>query len=116
MDGSATCSIELVRQNNIRHCQNMSVLNTWNTLPRNNHRVMHGRLEILLVELQGLYRVAFNLEHHHFGSTHAAVASATHRSTLLTVTALLRPELRHEIPVVRPSLREKTNLTSLSIS
>ena len=37
-------------------------------------------------------------------------------STLLTFTALLRPELRHEIPVVRPSLREKTNLTSLPLS
>lgn len=64
MDGSATCSIELVRQNNIRHCQNMSVLNTWNTLPRNNRRVLHGRLEILLVELQGRSR-STNLEHHH---------------------------------------------------
>ena len=80
MDGSATCSIKLVCGIRlVQHCQNMSVLNTWNTLPRNNRRVLHGRLEILLVELQGLYRVAFNLEHHHFGSTHAAVASATHR-------------------------------------
>ena len=35
------------------YCQNMSVLNTWNTLPRNNRRVLQGRLEILLVELQG---------------------------------------------------------------
>ena len=61
MDGSATCSIELVRQNNIRHCQNMSVLNTWNTLPRNNHRVMHGRLEILLVELQGRRYITLTL-------------------------------------------------------
>ena len=54
MDGSATCSIELVLQNTSQYCQNMSVLNTWNTLPRNNRRVLHRRLEILLVELQGL--------------------------------------------------------------
>ena len=50
MDGSATCSIKLLSKS---YCQNMSVLNTWNTLPRNNRRVLHGRLEILLVELQG---------------------------------------------------------------
>ena len=112
MDGSATCSIKLLSKS---YCQNMSVLNTWNTLPRNNRRVLHGRLEILLVELQGNSSL-YNLEHHHVGTTHAAVASATHRFDLLTVTALLRPELRHEIPVVRPSLREKTSFTSLSIS
>ena len=52
MDGSATCSIKLVSMDE-QYCQNMSVLNTWNTLPRNNRRVLHGRLEILLVELQG---------------------------------------------------------------
>jgi len=51
VDGSATCSIKLLSKS---YCQNMSVLNTWNTLPRNNRRVLHGRLEILLVELQGL--------------------------------------------------------------
>lgn len=54
MDGSATCSIKLVRAwSHHQYCQNMSVLNTWNTLQRNNRRVLHGRLEILLVELQG---------------------------------------------------------------
>ena len=45
MDGSATCSIKLVLQNTSQYCQNMSVLNTWNTLPRNNRRVLHRRLE-----------------------------------------------------------------------
>ena len=39
MDGSATCSIKLLSKS---YCQNMSVLNTWNTLPRNNRRVLHG--------------------------------------------------------------------------
>ena len=119
MDGSATCSIELVRQNNIRHCQNMSVLNTWNTLPRNNHRVMHGRLEILLVELQGRRYITLTLYKSRASPCWDYTRGGCVRDPsirLLTFTALLRPELRHEIPVVRPSLRGKTNLTSLSIS
>ena len=58
----------------------MSVLNTWNTLPRNNRRVLHGRLEILLVELQGIRaKTQISSITMWVRNTHAAVASATHR-------------------------------------
>ena len=116
MDGSATCSIELVRQNNIRHCQNMSVLNTWNTLPRNNRRVLHGIVCSRFSLLNSKDDHALQISSITMLGLHTRrLRPRPIASTLLTFTAL-RPELRHEIPVVRPSLREKTSLTSLSIS